>query len=228
MSSNINILLILKNKLFHNGIKRMLELVPEFRVIADDEDAEKAERLAEYNYPNIVLLDIIIPNINFDQYIENIIATYPESKVILLTEEKNEIYLDYVLENGIHDYLLINADEKTLVKAVKAVSNGDFYLDPQVTHYFLNKYRKAKLLSTTYMLNKNTVNYKKPLHILTKRECDILQLLAEGKTNRMIAETISLSEKTVNNHVSSILKKMNVKDRTNAVISAFREGWIII
>ena len=70
------------------------------------------------------------------------------------------------------------------------------------------------------------IEYRKPLHLLTKRECQVLQLLADGKSNRAVAETLYISEKTVKNHVSNILQKMNVNDRTQAVVSAIRKGWV--
>jgi two-component system, NarL family, response regulator DegU len=75
-------------------------------------------------------------------------------------------------------------------------------------------------------LSDNGVEYRQPLHLLTKRECQVLQLLADGKSNRAVAETLYISEKTVKNHVSNILQKMNVNDRTQAVVAAIRKGWV--
>src|SRR5699024_2006538 len=120
-------------------------------------------------------------------------------------------------------YLLKEMDSNALVEAIRVVSEGGSYLHPKVTHNLVKEYRK---LAEENENKENFVFFSKPLHLLTRRECEVLQLLAEGKSNRDVAESLEISEKTVKNHVSNILQKLNVKDRTQAVVRAIKNGWV--
>ncbi|WP_193065150.1 LuxR C-terminal-related transcriptional regulator [Oceanobacillus oncorhynchi] len=225
--NEINILLIFENRLFREGIKRILESVSENYVVAEGDKMEEAVYLIEKHQPDVLLIDILLPGIKSSLNIKDLIKTYSELKIIVLTAKNRESYVDYAIRIGVRGYLLIEAEANVLIEAVNYVSKGQFYLHSLVIHHFLNKYRETELEKTTSAVNLNA-KYKKPLHLLSRRECEVLQLLSEGMANRLISETLSLSEKTVNNHVSSILRKMKVIDRTNAVITAFREGWVVI
>jgi two-component system response regulator DegU len=132
----------------------------------------------------------------------------------------------HALKTGAQGYLLKEMDSDSLIEAIRVVSEGGSYLHPKVTHNLVKEYRRLATESVASGAAERTVEYRKPLHLLTKRECQVLQLLADGKSNRAVAETLYISEKTVKNHVSNILQKMNVNDRTQAVVTAIKNGWV--
>src|SRR5690625_764504 len=107
----------------------------------------------------------------------------------------------------------------TFIDAVKAVHRGLSYIHPIVTNTLIEDYRKLSKGEPEQAV-------QRPIHLYTKRECEVLQLLTDGQSNRQIAETLNISEKTVKNHVSSLFKKMNVNDRTQAVVTAIRNHWV--
>jgi two-component system response regulator DegU len=118
-------------------------------------------------------------------------------------------------------------DADTLIEAVKVVADGGSYLHPKVTHNLVNEFRRLATSNGQDVLNQRLQpEIRRPLHILTRRECEVLQMLADGKSNRGIGEALFISEKTVKNHVSNILQKMSVNDRTQAVVVAIKNGWV--
>jgi len=225
----IDIVLIDDHKLFREGVKRILDFEETFNVVAEGDDGDSAyELVGKYN-PNVVLMDINMPNINGIEATANLIKTYPNIKVIILSIHDDENYVTHALQTGARGYLLKEMDAESLIEAIKIVNSGGSFLHPRVTHNLVREYRRL----TTGQLEDgdkqlNVVEYRKPLHLLTRRECEILQLLAEGNSNRSISEILFISEKTVKNHVSNILQKMKVEDRTQAVVKGIKNGWVQI
>ncbi|MFC9600257.1 LuxR C-terminal-related transcriptional regulator, partial [Peribacillus butanolivorans] len=127
---------------------------------------------------------------------------------------------------GAQGYLLKEMDADALIDAVRVVAEGGSYLHPKVTHNLVKEYRRLAAEEGADRDSVHAVEIRRPLHLLTRRECEVLQLLADGKSNRAIGETLYISEKTVKNHVSNILQKMNVNDRTQAVVLAIKNGWV--
>jgi two-component system response regulator DegU len=221
----IGIVLIDDHKLFREGVKRILDLEEGFEILAEGDDGSVAAKLVKEHKPDVVLMDINMPQINGVQATADLVRYFPDTKVIILSIHDDESYVTHALKTGAQGYLLKEMDSESLIEAIKVVSEGGSYLHPKVTHNLVLEYRRlAKENFVVY--GENGMEVQKPLHILTKRECQILQLLADGKSNRAVAETLYISEKTVKNHVSNILQKMNVKDRTQAVVSAIRKGWV--
>src|SRR5690625_7481566 len=114
-------------------------------------------------------------------------------------------------------------DRESIIDAIKVGADVCSYLHPKVTYNLDQEYRR--LVEQKGNVG-GAIEHSKPLHLLTNRECQVLQLLSEGQSNRTISETLVISEKTVKNHVSNILQKMNVNDRTQAVVMAIRNGWV--
>ncbi|GAB3802919.1 response regulator [Virgibacillus kimchii] len=221
----VGIVLIDDHKLFREGVKRILDLEEGFEVLAEGDDGSVAAKLVKEHKPDVVLMDINMPNINGVQATADLVRYFPDTKVIILSIHDDESYVTHALKTGAQGYLLKEMDSEALIDAIKVVSEGGSYLHPKVTHNLVLEYRRlAKENFVVY--GENGMEVQKPLHLLTKRECQILQLLADGKSNRAVAETLYISEKTVKNHVSNILQKMNVNDRTQAVVSAIRKGWV--
>ncbi|WP_028783774.1 response regulator [Thalassobacillus devorans] len=219
------IVLIDDHKLFREGVKRILDFEVSFEVVAEGDDGDTAVDLVEEHDPDVVLMDINMPNMNGVEATAELMSRYPELKVIVLSIHDDENYVTHALKTGAQGYLLKEMDSDALIEAIKVVSEGGSYLHPKVTHNLVAEYRR---LSETAENGQSfqTIEYRKPLHLLTRRECEVLQLLADGKSNRGVAESLYISEKTVKNHVSNILQKMNVNDRTQAVVTAIKNGWV--
>lgn len=223
----IKIALIDDHKLFREGVKRILEFESSFEIVAEGDDGNVATHLVSKYKPDVVLMDINMPDMNGVQATANLIRQHPNTSVIILSIHDDESYVTHALKTGAQGYLLKEMDSDSLIEAIKVVSDGGSYLHPRVTHNLVQEYRRlVKQVPTSR--SDIGANYRKPLHILTRRECDVLQLLAEGKSNRGVADSLYISEKTVKNHVSNILQKMNVNDRTQAVVAAIRKGWVEI
>jgi two-component system, NarL family, response regulator DegU len=221
------IVIIDDHQLFREGVKRILEFETSFEVAAEGNDGSEAIELVEEHKPDVVLMDINMPTINGVEATQQLVQKYPESKVIILSIHDDENYVTHALKTGASGYLLKEMDADALIEAVKVVADGGSYLHPKVTHNLVNEYRRLAVEEASAGLQFSPrVEIRRPLHLLTRRECEVLQLLADGKSNRAIGETLYISEKTVKNHVSNILQKMNVNDRTQAVVEAIKKGWV--
>lgn len=220
-----NIVLVDDHKLFREGVRKILEFEPSFNVVAEGNDGSSVLRLLEEHDPDVVLMDINMPNINGVQATSELVQHRPDVKVIILSIHDDENYVTHALQTGAQGYLLKEMDSNALIEAIKVVSEGGSYLHPRVTHNLVQEYRRLAEESASQIAG-NISDYRKPLHLLTRRECEVLQLLADGKSNRGVAESLYISEKTVKNHVSNILQKMSVNDRTQAVVTAIKKGWV--
>ena len=221
----ITIALIDDHKLFREGVKRILSFEPSFEVVAEADDGLEANEIIKEYQPDIVLMDINMPEMNGIEATKELLQNNPDLKIIILSIHEDESYVSHALQTGAQGYLLKEMDTESLMEAIKVVYDGGSYLHPKVTHNLVQEYRKL-VKTNEANTNVNEIDYRKPLHLLTKRECQVLQLLSEGQSNRKIAETLVISEKTVKNHVSNILQKMDVNDRTQAVVTAIRNGWV--
>ncbi|MED3720970.1 response regulator transcription factor [Geobacillus stearothermophilus] len=211
------------HQLFREGIKRILEFEGDFEVVAEGSDGSEALSIVETYRPDLVLMDINMPDINGVEATKQLIEAYPDTKVVVLSIHDDEHYVMRALQTGATGYLLKEMDADTLIEAVRIVAEGGSYLHPKVTHNLIREYRRLTSEKGGVAVKQEV---RRPLHLLTRRECEVLQLLADGKSNRAIGEALYISEKTVKNHVSSILQKLNVNDRTQAVVVAIKNGWV--
>lgn len=219
------IVIIDDHQLFREGVKRILDFEKSFSIVAEGEDGGEAMDLVEKYRPDVVLMDINMKNTNGIEATRRLVDKYEDTKVIILSIHDDESYVTHALKTGATGYLLKEMDSDELIEAVKVVAEGGSYIHPKVTHKLVLEYRRL-----ANQQNKGS-GYQQPevhipLHLLTSRECEVLQLLADGKSNRGIGEALFISEKTVKNHVSNILQKMNVNDRTQAVVTAIKNGWV--
>jgi two-component system response regulator DegU len=230
VKEKIKIVIIDDHQLFREGVKRILSMEPEFDIVADGQDGSQAIELVKIHRPDVILMDINMPQMSGVEATKELIQTFPNAKVLILSIHDDESYVTHVLKTGASGYLLKEMDASALIEAVKVVASGGAYIHPKVTHNLINEYRR---LATEDDLHEESigfreVEYRKPLHILTRRECEVLQLMTDGQSNRAIGETLFISEKTVKNHVSNILQKMSVNDRTQAVVEAIKKGYVIV
>ena len=224
----IRIVIIDDHQLFREGVKRILTMEPGLDVVAEGGDGSDALSLVETHQPDVVLMDINMPNMNGVEATKELVEKFPEVKVLILSIHDDETYVTHVLKTGAAGYLLKEMDANSLIEAVKVVGSGGAYIHPKVTHNLINEFRRLANGdgTETTEIGFKEVEYRKPLHILTRRECEVLQLMTDGYSNRMIGEALYISEKTVKNHVSNILQKMNVNDRTQAVVESIKNGWV--
>ncbi|WP_100374062.1 response regulator [Bacillus sp. FJAT-45037] len=229
-TKQIRIVLIDDHQLFREGVKRILALEPGFEIVADGEDGSEAMGLVEEHNPDVILMDINMPKVNGVEATKELIAKYPNVRVLILSIHDDETYVTHVLKTGASGYLLKEMDANSLIEAVKVVASGGSYIHPKVTHNLIKEYRRLATEDDKHedSIGFREVEFRKPLHILTRRECEVLQLMTDGQSNRTIGESLFISEKTVKNHVSNILQKMSVNDRTQAVVEAIKKGYVIV
>ncbi|WJY26159.1 MULTISPECIES: response regulator [Sporosarcina] len=218
------ILIVDDHQLFREGVKRILAFEDSFEVVAEGDDGSEVFTLYEEHRPDVVLMDINMPRMNGIEATEQLTSKYPDAKVIVLSIHDDESYVSQALKTGALGYMLKEMDADAIVQAIKVVAAGGSYLHPKVTHNLVTEYRRLSEREHKGSFHQHEI--RRPLHLLTKRECEVLQLLTDGQSNRAIGETLFISEKTVKNHVSSILQKMNVNDRTQAVVTAIKNGWV--
>ncbi|MFP3511500.1 response regulator transcription factor [Peribacillus sp. SIMBA_075] len=220
-----SIIIIDDHQLFREGVKRILDF-ESFDVVAEGDDGSEAMDLVETHKPDVVIMDINMPNMNGVEATKMLVNRYPETKVIILSIHDDENYVQHALKTGAQGYLLKEMDAKGLINAVRVVAEGGSYLHPKVTHNLVKEYRRLAAEVGADRDSVHAVEIRRPHHLLTRRECEVLQLLADGKSNRAVGETLYISEKTVKNHVSNMFQKINVYDRTQAVVLAIKNGWV--
>lgn len=223
----LKIAIIDDHKLYREGVKRILEMEEGIEVVAEGEDGRDALKIDKVFKPDVIIMDINMPNMNGIKATDKLIENKSKSKTIILSFYDDEQYVTRVLQNGAAGYLIKDIGANRLIEAIRVVAGGGSYLDPKVTKNIIKEYRRLTELKSV----RNYVSsqgFQRPLHILTRRECEVLQLLADGNSNTDISKILFISDKTVKNHVSSILRKIKVHDRTQAVLLAIKRGWVRI
>jgi two-component system response regulator DegU len=224
LMTTIKIVIVDDHQLFREGVKRILDFEDSFEVVAEGNDGSEVVELYEKHKPDVILMDINMPRVSGVEATEALLKDYPEAKVIILSIHDDGSYVTHALKTGALGYMLKEMDADAIVEAIKVVSSGGSYLHPKVTHNLVTEFRRLSEREHKGAFQQNDI--RRPYHLLTKRECEVLQLLTDGQSNRTIGETLFISEKTVKNHVSSILQKMAVNDRTQAVVTAIKNGWV--
>ncbi|MFI8711568.1 response regulator transcription factor [Brevibacillus brevis] len=226
----LRIVIVDDHQLFREGVKRILEMEEDFKVVGEGADGGEATVLAEEHKPDVLLMDINMPNINGVSAAENVISVSPSTRVIMLSIHDDEGYVYRTLRAGASGYLLKEMGTSDLVDAVRVVASGGAYIHPKVTGKLIEEFRRLSEQEGTaersFSVGESQAIDPKVIESLTRREREVLQLMAEGKSNRAIGEFLFISEKTVKNHVSSILQKLNVQDRTQAVVISIKNGWV--
>ncbi|MFS0555815.1 response regulator [Brevibacillus sp. 179-C9.3 HS] len=226
----LRIVIVDDHQLFREGVKRILEMEEDFKVVGEGADGGEATALAEEHKPDVLLMDINMPHINGVSAAENVITVSPSTRVIMLSIHDDEGYVYRTLRSGASGYLLKEMGTSDLVDAVRVVASGGAYIHPKVTGKLIEEFRRLSEQEGTaersFSVDDSQTIDPKVIESLTRREREVLQLMAEGKSNRAIGEFLFISEKTVKNHVSSILQKLNVQDRTQAVVISIKNGWV--
>lgn len=211
----VNILLADDHRMIREGLKQLLEMDPGIEVVGEAGDGYECLNLANKTKPNIVLLDLNMPNLDGLQVLNIMKQQKMICKVIILTIHNEVDYLIKALDNGCDGYVLKDSDFDTLKKAIYSVYSGDTYIEPSLMPLLNVSLAERDVL-------------KEKVSDLTKRELEVLKMIASGAFNKEIALTLNISERTVKNHVSNIFKKIGVSDRTQAAVFAIKNNIISI
>ncbi|CDQ39125.1 MULTISPECIES: response regulator [Virgibacillus] len=207
----INVLFADDHEMVRIGVTSYLSAQPDIEVIAEADDGGQAVELALELKPDIILLDLVMQQMDGIEATKQIIEQWPEAKIIIVTSFLDDEKVYPALEAGATSYMLKTSKAGEIAKAIRATYEGQTVLEPEVTGKIMNRMRTPKA----------------ELHEqLTVREKEILLLIAQGKTNQEIADQLYISLKTVKVHVSNILGKLEVQDRTQAVIYAFKHSLV--
>lgn len=212
-----DLLLADHNTLMRQGLRSMLATHAEFNVIAEASDGKEAARLALDLIPGLALLDIQLPGMNGIQATAYIKRRLPGVRVIMLTSSKTDDYVREALRVGADGYVLKDASFEELLIAMRSVVRGKKYLSPDVSCQLVDGYLNPQLAGAA----RSTV-----LQRLTTRERSILQLVAEGRTNRTTAEFLNVSPKTVEKHRASLMRKLGLRSATELALTAIELGLI--
>ncbi|MFD1179574.1 response regulator [Paenibacillus puldeungensis] len=231
----IKVLLADDHQLFREGLKRILNMEDDIEVIGECSDGTQVLASCQELHPEIVLMDINMPLLNGVDATAELRETLPEVKVIILSIHDDESYVFETLRKGATGYLLKDMEAESLINAIRTVAEGNAFIHPKVTGKLIQQLRRMEYLSETGAIAEDNAIREAGVKFvagddnpLTRREAEVLRLMAEGRSNKMIGEHLFISEKTVKNHVSSILQKMDVDDRTQAVINAIKYGWVTL
>jgi len=212
----VRILLADDHTVVRKGLRLLLESVPEFQVIADAADGRDAVSLAEQHRPDVVVMDVAMPILNGIEAARQITGKLPGAAVVFLSMHGDESYVLRALKAGARAYLLKDSAEYDLIQAVKAVSEGKAFFSPAI----------SKMLVEDYMRQLQERGVEDSFELLTTREREVLQLLAEGKNNKDVAALLNLSLYTVETHRSNIFQKLNLHSQAELILYAIRKGVI--
>jgi two-component system response regulator NreC len=212
VTSKIRILVADDHTLLRNGIRALLEDEQDIVIVGEAEDGREAVRLAGQLKPNVVLMDIAMPLLNGLEATRQIKREHPEINVLVLTMYDHEEYFRQMLEVGASGYIIKRAAASELVSAIRAVYNGEAVLSPVITRLLLEDY-----------LSHDARSEESDPNALSSREREVLQLIAEGKTSREIAEILNLSVKTVQSHRTSLMQKLDLHDRGDLIKYAIQK-----
>ena len=193
------------------GFRRILEAEPDMEIVGEADNGRETVALAEKLRPDVIVMDVGMPELNGIEATRRLSESLPRTRVLALSMHKDSVYVREILRAGARGYLLKDAFDRDLLLAVRAVARGEAYLSPAVSEVVLSDYRRQ---------------VRDPLDLLTSREREVLQMLAEGKTNKEIATALQLSVYTVDAHRGRIMEKLNVHSIGELVRFAVRHGLV--
>ena len=209
----INILLIDDHTLFRTGLRFLLEQEENFNVIGEATDGLSGIKLAEQLHPDIVLLDLDMPIMNGLEALPQLLNSYPDLVILILTVSEDAVDLTECMRLGARGYLLKNIETRFLIDGIYKAIDGDNVLSPEMT---------TKLISQ--LCNPIIVKEETALAFLTQREKETLHWLAKGASNKIIARSMSVAESTVKVHVQNVLRKLELNSRVQAAVFAVEHG----
>ena len=211
MREKIRILLADDHAVVRQGFKMILATQPDMEIVGEAGNGREALDLAGQLQPDVIVMDVAMPELNGIEATRRIADLSPRSRVLALSMHKDSVYVREILRAGARGYLLKDSISSDLLAAVRAIARGEGYLSPGVSDAVLNDYRR---------------HVTDPIDLLSSREREVLQMIAEGKTNKEIATVLNLSVYTVDAHRGRIMEKLNLHSVTDLVRFAVRAGLV--
>ncbi len=208
----IRVAIVDDQPLFTDGLGRIIGAQPGMEVVGTAHDGKSGVRMCQELRPDVILMDISMPVMNGVAATRRIRDLLPDAKVLILTVHADDVHVFQGIKAGASGYLLKDCTPEDLSRAIRTVYAGDTIMAPEIARKMLLAFEEA--------------DQEPSAPHLTERELEIITALAHGQSNKQIARGLSISEKTVRNHISNIYKKLHVYDRTQAVLYAIREGLV--
>jgi NarL family two-component system response regulator LiaR len=212
MTDPISVLLVDDHSMVRIGLKAYFSTLPDIQVVAEAGSGEEAVQLATQYAPDVVLMDLLMPGMDGVEATRQVKKVSPRTQVIVLTSYHEDEHIFPAIRAGALSYVLKDIDPDDLADAIRRAHAGEAVLNPRVA---------ARLVKEMHGDREEDVN---PFNELTDRELDVLRQIAAGKNNHEIGETLYISEKTVKSHITNILNKLHLADRTQAAVFAWQEG----
>ncbi len=209
----MKILLCDDQAVIRDGLEMLLTLEKDFQVIGTAQDGAEAVELAAQKQPDLILMDLKMPGVNGIEATRQIRAKFPHMKILVLTTYDDDEWVFDAIRAGASGYLLKDTPRQKIIEAIRGTMEGKSFVDPAIAGKLMNQVASNQKQPTSLLVDK-----------LTERELDVLRLIAKGFNNSDIASQLHLSEGTVRNHVSAILEKLGVSDRTQAAVIAIQHG----
>jgi DNA-binding NarL/FixJ family response regulator len=210
-TKKIRVLLADDHTVVRRGFGMIIASQSDMEVVGEAQNGREAVELAEKLQPDIVVMDVSMPELNGIEGTRRIGNVCPRTRVLALSMHRDSMYVQQILRAGAQGYLVKDADDDALLDAVRAIARGDGYLSPAVSGAVLNDYRK---------------HVTNPIDLLTTREREVIQMIAEGQTNKEIANVLALSVYTVEAHRGKLMEKLNLHSTGDIVRFALRNGLI--
>lgn len=215
----IKVLIADDHAIVREGTRRFLEQEEDLDVVAEAADGEEAIRLALSLKPDVVIMDIAMPNVDGIEATKQIKRENPGITILILSAYDDDQFVFSLLEAGAAGYLLKSVRGNELVDAIRAVNAGESVLHPSIARKVLNRFTDS---------SSGDPRKQKAAEVLTDREIEVLQLATQGLSNQEIADKLFLSLRTVQSHLNHIFNKLQVSSRTEAVVRALKEGWVTL
>jgi two-component system response regulator NreC len=214
MAEAIRILIADDHTIFRSGVKLLLASEPDYLVVGEAEDGERAVQLATELQPDVILMDIGMPGLNGYEATKLIKESQPQINILVLTMHRSEEYFFQMLEAGASGYVLKGAETNELIRAVRTVANGEVFLYPTMASRLVEEYLRERTVGEI-LAGK-----------LTPRESQVLQMIADGYANKEIAEKLVVSPSTIHSHVTNLMQKLELTKRHELVQYARQHGLI--
>jgi two-component system, NarL family, response regulator LiaR len=218
MMDKIRILLAEDHKVVREGTRRLLESQSDFEVVGEASDGIEAVELAKKHKPQIIIMDVSMPRLNGIEATKQIKAVYPNMAILVLTGYDDDEYVFALLEAGAAGYLLKESSGEELIDAIRQVMTGEPVLHPKIMKKVLNRLRTPV----------EEPSAQTSSEVLSDREMEVLRLAAKGMSNMEIADSLTLSVRTVQTHLRSIFNKLGVGSRSEAIVYGLKKGWLTL
>lgn len=214
--NKVRVLLADDHRLMRGGLRLVIEQHPSFTVVGEANDGREAVALADSLSPDVIVMDIGMPNLNGIEAARRITESHPNIAIVMLSMHSDEAYVLRALKAGARAYLLKDSAEEDLIRAIDAVRDGKSFFSPAV----------SRVLLADYMRKLQRAGVEDSFDLLSGREREVLQLVAEGKSSKDIANLLNLSIYTVETHRSNIMQKLDLKGIPELILYAVRKGLI--